>query len=58
MKLIGVSADTSPSRNARVHSSWPPVPARPMQASHSQVIPCGHCHTNNAGINDSGTQNR
>ncbi len=29
MKLIGVSAETSPSFSARVHSMWPPVPSTP-----------------------------
>ena len=31
MKLIGVSAETSPSFSARVHSMWPPVPRKPAR---------------------------
>lgn len=55
MKLIGVSADTSPSFSARVHSSWPTVPINPVASSHSQVVPLGQTHTNSAGSSDIGT---
>ncbi|KAG0759089.1 hypothetical protein G6F22_019467 [Rhizopus arrhizus] len=56
-KLIGVSAETSPRRNARVHSSWPMVPSTPVASSHSQAVPVGQTQTNRAGTSDSGTQN-
>ncbi|MNI97704.1 hypothetical protein D3C73_1564020 [compost metagenome] len=56
-KLIGVSAETSPRRSARVHSNWPMVPSTPVASSQSQAMPVGQTHTNKAGISDSGTQN-
>ncbi|MNG37442.1 hypothetical protein D3C84_1247940 [compost metagenome] len=58
MKLIGVSAETSPSLRAWVHSTWPPVPKMPAPITHSQAMPCGHSHTHSAGSSDIGTQNR
>ena len=57
MKLIGCNAETSPSLSARVQNSCPAVPKMPVAISHSQSIPCGQVHWNNAGINDIGTQN-
>ena len=54
-KLIGVSADTSPSFSARVHSSWPTVPITPVASSHSHSIPTGQRHTNSDGSSDIGT---
>ena len=54
-KLIGVSAETSPSLSARVHSNWPMVPSRPHRPSHSQAMPCGACQTNSAGTSEIGT---
>jgi len=57
MKLIGVSAETSPRRRARVHSSWPTVPITPVATSHTHARPVGQTHTNTAGTSDSGTQN-
>ena len=56
VKLIGVSADTSPSFSARVHSMCPAVPMAPADTTHSQVMPCGHSHTVSAGSRDIGTQ--
>lgn len=56
-KLIGVRAETSPSRSARVHNSWPTVPSTPVASSHSQADPVGQAQTNSAGTSDSGTQN-
>ena len=55
MKLMGVSAETSPRLRARVHSMWPPVPRMPVAMTHSHVMPCGHCHTLSAGKKVSGT---
>ena len=55
-KLIGVSADASPIFSARVQAMCATVPKPPASTTHSHDHGSGHCHTNNAGTSDSGTQ--
>ena len=55
MKLMGVSAETSPSFSARVHSMWPPVPRSPRRPPTATRGPAATARPNRAGTSDIGT---